>query len=133
MTQDYSLSRILCVDDDPSLLVALKTGLEFYGFKVITAPHGVDALTQYKAHAGDFKAIVTDNDMPQMNGWEFVRSVREIGFEGRIVVVSGHLSVESLRQYQDFSISGFFHKPFEMSLLATMLLEAHYGDAAPSR
>jgi CheY-like chemotaxis protein len=44
--------------------VALKMGLEAYGFEVIMASHGVDALMQYKAYAGDFGAIVTDNDMP---------------------------------------------------------------------
>jgi YesN/AraC family two-component response regulator len=62
---------------------------EQYGFEVITASDGMDALTQFKAHSGDFGAIVTDHDMPHMNGMELVRSVREIGFKGRIVVMSG--------------------------------------------
>jgi DNA-binding NtrC family response regulator len=103
---------------------ALKMGLGAYGFEVIVASHGIDALMQYKAYAGDFGAIVTDNDMPRMNGLELVRSVRKIGFKGRVVVMSGHLKAEDLRAYQDQAISGFFHKPFEMSLLATMLLQA---------
>jgi CheY-like chemotaxis protein len=80
---------------------------------------------QYKANAGNFGTIVTDNDMPQMNGLEFVRSLREIGFKGRIVVMSGHFKPEDLRAYQAHAISGFFHKPFEMNLLATMLLQAN--------
>lgn len=116
--------RILCVDDNPSLHLTLKTGLGIYGFEVTTASHGIDALMQYKAHSGDFSAIITDNDMPQMNGLEFVRSVREIGFKGQIIVMSGNLKPEALRAYQHYNISGFFHKPFEMSLLAEMLLQA---------
>jgi two-component system, cell cycle sensor histidine kinase and response regulator CckA len=112
------------VDDNPSLQWALKMGLRAYGFEVITASHGIDALMQYKAHGGDFETIVTDNDMPQMNGLEFVRSLREIGFEGRIVVMSGHFKPDDLRAYRAYTISGFFHKPFEISLLATMLLQA---------
>jgi CheY-like chemotaxis protein len=114
--------QILLVDDNPSLLSALKTSLESYGCKVITASDGMDALTQFKAHPDDFGAIVTDHDMPHMNGAEFVRSVREIGFKGRIVVMSGRLTVKDLRAYQDYAISGFFHKPFKTDLLATMLL-----------
>jgi filamentous hemagglutinin family protein len=58
-----------------------------------TASHGEDALMQYKAHSGEFEAIVTDHDMPQMNGSEFIRSIREMGFKGRIVLMSGNLSL----------------------------------------
>jgi CheY-like chemotaxis protein len=115
--------RILCVDDNSSFLLALKLGLERYGFEVITAAHGADALMQYKANSGDFGAIVTDNDMPQMNGLEFVRAARKMGFKGRIVVMSGNLTLEKLRGYQDCEINGFFTKPFDTSLLATMLLQ----------
>ncbi len=102
----------------------LKMGLGIYGFEVITASHGIDALMQYQAHGGCFGAIVTDHDMPQMNGLEFVRSLREMGYKGRIVVMSGRLNVEDLHAYQEYAISGFFHKPFETSLLAAILLQA---------
>jgi CheY-like chemotaxis protein len=121
---DDPFFRILCVEDNPSLQGALQRGLEAYGFEVVTACDGIDALTQYKAHGGNFGAIVTDNDMPQMNGRELVRALREMGFKGRIIVMSGHFKPEDLRAYQAHAISGFFRKPFEMDLLATMLLQA---------
>jgi DNA-binding NtrC family response regulator len=78
---------------------------------------------QYKAHQGCFGAIPSDHDMPKMNGLEFVRSVREMGYKGRIVVMSGRLTVEELQAYESLAISGFFHKPFDVSLLVTMLLQ----------
>lgn len=115
--------RILCVDDNVQMQWVLKMALGLYGFEVITASHGIEGLTQYKAYFGDFSAIVTDNEMPHMNGLEFVQAVRKIGFKNRIVVISGNLKPENLRAYQDYAISGFFDKPFEMSLLATMLLQ----------
>lgn len=124
VSKDASFFRILCVEDNPSLQGVLKAGLKAYGFEVITASHGMDALTQYKAHGGDFGAILTDNDMPRMNGGELVRSLREIGFKGRIVVMSGNFKPEDLRAYHAHAVSGFFHKPFETDLLATMLLQA---------
>jgi len=113
--------RILCVDDNSAFLMALRLGLMASGFEVVTACHGVDALMQYKAHSGDFEAIVTDNDMPQMNGSEFIRSIREMGFKGRIVLMSGNLSPQSLKELQDCQISGFFTKPFEIGMLAAIL------------
>ena len=107
-----------------SLLWILTQKLEPYGFEIVTASDGLEALKQYRAHSGNFSAIVTDNDMPHMNGLEFVRSAREMGFKGRIVVMSGRLKTDRLRAYQDYAVSGFFHKPFETSLLAAMLLQA---------
>jgi CheY-like chemotaxis protein len=114
---------ILCVDDNPSMRETLKIGLTSYGFEVATASDGLDALGQYRAVLGNFRAIVTDNDMPHMNGLEFVRSVRETGYTGRIIVISGNLKTENLQEYRDYAISGFFHKPFDLSLLAAMLLQ----------
>jgi two-component system, cell cycle sensor histidine kinase and response regulator CckA len=116
--------RILCVEDNPVLQGVWKMALERHGFEVVTASDGIDALTQYKAHGGNFGAILTDNDMPRMNGRELVRSLREIGFKGRIVVMSGNFKPGDLRVYHDHAVSGFFHKPFETDLLAAMLLQA---------
>jgi CheY-like chemotaxis protein len=113
--------RILCVDDNSAFLMALRLSLSASGFEVVTAVHGVDALMQYKAYSGDFEAIVTDHDMPQMNGSEFIRSIREMGFKGRIVLMSGNLSPQSLMKLQDCQISGFFTKPFEIGMLAALL------------
>jgi CheY-like chemotaxis protein len=124
VSKDDPFFRILCVEDNPVLQGVWKMALERYGFEVITASDGIDALTQYKAHEGNFGAILTDNDMPHMNGRELVRSLREIGFKGRIVVMSGDFKREDLEAYRAHAISGFFHKPFEMDLLATMLLQA---------
>jgi CheY-like chemotaxis protein len=118
------LFRILCVDDNVQMLSALKLGLGMYGFEVVTACHGIDALMHYKAHSGDFGAIVTDNDMPHMGGLEFVRTVREFGFKGHIVVMSGRLKTEDFEAYDHHTIRGFFQKPFQTSLLATMLLQS---------
>jgi DNA-binding response OmpR family regulator len=117
--------RILCVEDNPMFQQMLKIALGIYGFEVITASHGVDALMQYKAHEGQFGSIISDHDLPHLNGLGFVRSVRELGYKGRIVIMSGRLTVEELKEYEPHTISGFFHKPFEVALLATMLLQGN--------
>jgi len=116
-----NLARILLVDDDVSLLTLLAMGLKAYGFAVTTAGNGIEALKEYHAHCGNFSSIVTDAHMPQMDGLGFLREVRGIGYKGRVVLMSGHLSVEELRNYAEVNISGFFHKPFEPQMLATML------------
>jgi DNA-binding response OmpR family regulator len=114
--------RLLCVDDNPALLQALALGFRAHGFEVVTASHGIDALTQFQAHAGNFAAILTDNDMPHMSGPAFVKMVRSLGYRGRILVMSGRLTVADGRAYQDLGVNGFLHKPFEIGMVATLLL-----------
>jgi CheY-like chemotaxis protein len=115
--------RILCVDDDASFRGMLKLMLERHGFAIVTASHGIDALMQYKAHHGNFSCVLSDHDMPLMNGLEFVRSLRESGYQGRIIVMSGRLGAQELYAYQPHRVSGFFSKPFDIGMLATLLLQ----------
>ena len=114
-------SRILVVDDNPALLTLLKAGLARWGFDVSTAGHGIDAMMQYRASEEQIVAIITDVDMPRMGGLDFARAVREAGFKGRIVIMSGNLKPEELRAFECCGVSGFFAKPFDVTLLAAML------------
>jgi CheY-like chemotaxis protein len=116
--------RLLCVDDDPMFQRMLKIALGKYGFEVITASHGVEALMQYKIHDGQFANVISDHSVPEMNGLEFIRAVRERGYKGRIIVMSGRLTFQELQAYEPLAINGFFHKPFDVSMLAAMLLQA---------
>jgi len=93
-------------------------------FEVFTASHGTDALMQYSAHGGNFGALLVDNDMPQMNGLELVRSVREMGFKGHIVVISDRLKAENLHATRTAPSMVFIISPLKWTLLATMLLQA---------
>ena len=120
---DDPFFRILCVDDNLTILQAMKMGFGAYGFEVITASHGLDALAQFQAHAGNFALILTDNSMPKMNGLELVKSIRALDFKGRILVMSGSLSASDCRAYRDYKVNGFLPKPFEISVVATMLLQ----------
>ncbi len=124
MSKDDLFFRILCVDDDPTMLQMLKLGFGVYGFEVITASQGIDALMQFRANAGNFQTILSDNSMPNMNGLEFVKQVRALGYKGRILIMSGRLSASECLAYQDYAVSGFLSKPFEISMVATLLLQS---------
>jgi DNA-binding NtrC family response regulator len=115
-------SSILCADNDPPTQASLKAGLELYGFNVILASNGITALAELRAHETDLDSVVVGNELNPGGGPELVRAMRENGFQGRVVVMLENLGVEGLNDYQDFAITGFFHKPFQPSLLAGMLL-----------
>jgi CheY-like chemotaxis protein len=116
--------RLLCVDDNLELLQALRRGFGAYGFEVVTAKHGVDALMQFQAYSGNFSTILTDVNMPTMDGIALVKCLRALGYRGQILIMSGGLTVSDGRAYQDYAVSGFLSKPFEISMVATMLMQA---------
>jgi two-component system chemotaxis response regulator CheY len=122
MTASLFHGRILCVEDDRAVLSALVAGLESYHFEVVSALHGGYALDKFHLYAGKFDAVLTDHDMPQVNGLALVKYLRALDFKGRVVVMSGHLTPPDYRAYQEFAIGGFFQKPFDISLLAELLL-----------
>lgn len=69
-------ARLLVVDDDPDVLVVLKTKLEGTGrFDVVTATGGADALHQVRERKPDL--IVSDIDMPEIDGGELAARLRE--------------------------------------------------------
>jgi DNA-binding response OmpR family regulator len=111
------------VDDNASLLQTLALGFKVYGFDVVTAAHGIDALMQFQAYAGNFVAVLSDNDMPRMNGAALVKHLRALDYRGQILMMSGHWTAANHRAYEDLAVNGFLQKPFEISMVATMLMQ----------
>ncbi len=82
--------RVLIVDDDPAIREILMTLLEGQGYEVLTANDGFDGLTALKRSLPD--VIISDLEMPNMSGFEFLAVVRR-RFPGiSVVVISGAFS-----------------------------------------
>jgi DNA-binding NtrC family response regulator len=112
-----SAARVLCVDDNDGILASLKMGLELHGFRVVTAKHGLDALKEFRDNAVEFNAILTDNEMPYMDGLELVTTVRKEGFRGRIFLMSGTLNPSDSKALSVLGVSTFVKKPFNLNRL----------------
>jgi len=76
---------VLVAEDSITSRTLLKNILETAGYKVITAIDGADAFT--KARTGDFDIIVSDVDMPKMNGFELTAKIRNDKKLGEVPVV----------------------------------------------
>jgi len=67
--------KLLLIDDDPNLILLVQDYLEFRGYAVITAENGREALDILKEEIPDM--IICDVMMPEMDGYTFVKNVRE--------------------------------------------------------
>src|SRR5512133_271180 len=68
--------KVLVVEDEPDTVLLLKNILRLAGFDVLSSPNGRDALRKYKDLAPDI--ILLDLMMPEMDGWETLRYLREM-------------------------------------------------------
>jgi len=72
---DISRFKILCVDDEPNILSALRRMFMLAGFVVEEASSGAHALQKLEQH--EFHLVLSDMQMPEMNGAEFLAQVRQ--------------------------------------------------------
>ena len=84
---DAQKHRILVVDDDASVRRSMTRLLNAAGYEVSTAEHGFDALLQLRTAVPD--VIISDLNMPQMSGFEFLSVVRRRFPEIPVIAVSG--------------------------------------------
>jgi CheY-like chemotaxis protein len=84
---EKSKSHILVVDDEASIRASMSMLFDAAGYDVSTAINGFDALLQLKRMIAD--VIVSDLNMPQMSGFEFLSIVRRRFPEIAVVAVSG--------------------------------------------
>ena len=81
---------VLLVEDDDSVRAPLRKALDLYGYRVVAACDGEDALDRFESAAGAVDLVVTDIVMPHMSGPELVDRMRKINPEVRVLYVSGY-------------------------------------------
>lgn len=83
------MKKILLVDDSPEFLRILSRMVELLGYKPVMANHGGEALDKLRERVPeDFDCVLTDIEMPVMNGWELLRNVRRINYDLPVIGMS---------------------------------------------
>ncbi|MEH2229281.1 MAG: response regulator [Nostoc sp.] len=111
---DYkSLKVVLVVDDAISLRQTLSLTLQKSGYQVIQAQNGVEALEKLQLHP-EIKVVVSDLEMPRMNGFELLSNFRQYTNLAKIpVVILTSRSAEKHRQLaQELGAKAYLTKPF---------------------
>jgi DNA-binding response OmpR family regulator len=107
--------HILAVDDEPAIGESISYALEAPHRKIVVAKDGNDALA--KVANEEFDVVITDHRMPRSGGLELVKKLRQRNYNGRIVVLSAHLSPENIGTYEDLAVDEIVSKPFDFEEL----------------
>jgi DNA-binding NtrC family response regulator len=106
--------EVLLADDEESVRSVAGLMLEMLGFTVTTVCDGREAVEVYKERGADFKAVILDMTMPNMDGREAMVEMRRINPHLRVLVASGYDEVETTSRFGDMIDYGFLHKPFKL-------------------
>ncbi|WP_332820830.1 response regulator [Pseudomonas sp.] len=116
------LSRILHVEDDPSIQAVAKVALEDVGgFRVLSCSCGQDALDQVQGFAPDF--ILLDVMMPGMDGPQTLAKIAQLVDIGQIPVVFMTAKVQpaEIEHYRGLGARDVIIKPFDPMQLAAQV------------
>jgi two-component system, cell cycle sensor histidine kinase and response regulator CckA len=80
---------ILVVDDESAVRDIAALTLESYGYRVLQASDGADGVAVYAQNVKDVRLVISDHDMPVMNGAAMIRSLERINPEVRVLCASG--------------------------------------------
>jgi PAS domain S-box-containing protein len=108
---------VLVVDDEPAILDLTKSLLGHYGYKVVTAAHGADALALYSQYKDKIEIVLMDMMMPVMDGPTAIRALRQQQSDLKVIAISGLMQSESIKTRLGDPGIPFLPKPFTTETL----------------
>jgi two-component system, chemotaxis family, chemotaxis protein CheY len=114
--------RALVIDDSRAVRIIIGNILREIGMEVFEAGNGLEALEQIKRHP-DVEVMLVDWNMPQMNGLDFIRSIRsQRAYDGvRILMVTSESQGEQVAKALQAGANEYLMKPFNKDVLVAKL------------
>lgn len=117
------MKSVLIVEDSTTTRSMIRALVEevFDDVEIIEAPTGFEALKQLPAH--DFDVVVTDINMPDINGLELINFIRKNPRFGkmRVLIVSTEKSAEDRQRGMDLGADAYITKPFKAQEFQSVL------------
>ncbi len=125
---------ILLVDDETSILNVTQQTLEAFGYRVLTATHGANAVSLFGMHRDKIALVLIDMMMPVMDGPSTISALRSIDPNVRIVAASGLNASGTFPLAAKAGVQHFLAKPFTTGTMLSTLRAALTDDfEAPRR
>jgi len=120
--------RVLAVEDNPINRVILAEQLQALGCEVELAQDGVEALQRCREQA--FDLVVTDINMPRMDGHALTRQLRDEGNPVPVIGASANATAEERERYLASGMQGYLSKPIDIARLRKAITALCLGNPA---
>jgi len=115
---------ILVAEDEDDVRAMLRAMLESFGYRVLEACDGREAVDLYRKRGGEIDLVLLDMMMPRMTGEEAFAEIRRISPSARAVLASGYDDRGRIAEVVASGFSGFLQKPFRRRELGQKVSEA---------
>jgi PAS domain S-box-containing protein len=109
---------LLVVDDEELVRCVAKDVLEAYGYEVLEAANGQEAVELFRQRPDHIAGVLLDMSMPVMGGEEALRQLKEIRSDVRVVLSSGYDESDAIQRLAGESSVDFIQKPYTPAALA---------------
>ncbi len=115
------MKKILCVDDSATIRLLVKKTLEPEGFEVLEASNGHEAL--HRCETEDITLFLVDVNMPVMDGFEFVKRLKETEKykNSPVIFLTTESSTQKKEMGKKLGVNGWIVKPFDPASLVKVI------------
>jgi CheY-like chemotaxis protein len=104
------VKQILLVDDEPGIRDVLAAVLRHHNYGVETASDGWEAWQSLSADPKRIDVVITDNQMPRIDGFTLIQMLRKAKFGGKIIVFSSSLTLEKAEILRTLGVDAIVEK-----------------------
>ena len=123
---------LLLVEDEAGVRETVALTLERFGFTVLAAKDGVEAVELFRLHREEIDCVLSDVSMPRMNGWETLTALRKLAPDLPVILLSGYSEAQVMEGEHTELPQAFLSKPFEIKALVSVI-DKVLADTAPIR
>ena len=123
--------KILIVDDEAPIRNLLSAFLSVEGFNITLAEDGLDSLDKMKN--SNFDLVITDINMPRMDGIELLKTMRRNARKEKIIIMTGQSFSRPLIRKEIPPVAAILMKPFHMSMFIDTVFSVLYAGKRDKR
>jgi CheY-like chemotaxis protein len=114
---------ILLIDDEETVINISEMMLKRLGYRVLKAHSGYEGLKLFEENKSTINLIISDLEMPKMNGKEVLHKLREIDPQIKVMLSSGALTEADEKNVINKGFNGFIKKPYNINTLCEKMAE----------
>ena len=115
---------VLLVEDEKVLREMIKFALIGFGFTVLQAKDGVEAVEIFEKHKDEISCLLSDLTMPRMGGWETIAALRAIRHDLPVILASGYDEATVMAGKHSELPDFFLNKPYDLNKLVDAIGQA---------
>ncbi len=115
---------LLVIDDENAIREVARETLTAFGYRVIVASDGAEAMAVFAAHKNEVNLVMTDMMMPYMDGPATIRALRRLDPNVKIIATSGLKADDKIAEVAQLGVKIFLPKPYTAEKLLKTVAEA---------